>query len=577
LISSRIAVDEPEARTWFLPTLRNNAIGMLTAGLVVPAAGLVKYTDDLLGVSPSRLLLTRKGIDKSWLQAIPESPTDFPVLLELQLPATVQPTPFMPDETVAAPCAVLPASQVRSMHFRSESELEEFRARSFGNLDPGLVSARVSQEIFDSRLPAWEDVVRWLSELPVEDRLTALIADAERIGGVLALAGALPTPTVDSLDERGELLRGLLTMVDPDRNPTELVIDAIATPAWMNSELSADRTLLSGIFRVLARHPPGAHLGAQSLLREIRSEALGLAAAADIAEIEVNLDRVEAIVGAQAPLRPLKPLNGLRSAKSLLLFALRDDPEEALSWVTDMPSDPLSVEGACLLAGFASTLRRLPTQLRGGPLLPVIEELCAERINRALRTSADVTADSQARTIEVLRLAAAERNVFVLRVGGIELFRLDEPVERVTAEIRQQSAIDHGSPTAVAGADSHETEPILAEFLKAASRKNARTKKYLVELAQARGWPETVVTVVEFGDASYSVQGTEIHVDGTPNVRLEMRHERLRHRLEALSAEELRALLESLPRPAKTKSAPRGSDASDEVASDQEPEPHGSP
>lgn len=364
---------------WYVPTTRNNAVGMLSSGLVTPALGLFrKYEADIQSLTPGKLLLTRTGFRRDWAGREADGPIA-PALIRVNLEAEGEALDSGGSTILAYP-GVVPLSRVDAVIFPDDRSEREFRARRYDNFDPRSVELCTAPELFHDDLPSAEEIRTWGRSLdarlgPSERDLR----DADLFGGALHLLFALPGQSGRELAVRGTILDSLLTA--PSEAPVpEVVSEALSTPQWLSEQASEDEVLLRATVAALHLLAPAERFGVRRFVSTVRNQ---LVSGSDI--VAANLDRVEAILRGEIPLPRLRVSSGLRSAKALLLLLLRPSAYDLVAWCgeTEVSDDPLSVTGAALLCGFLHGGRALPTALRRSEVAPVVADVQADRMNAA--------------------------------------------------------------------------------------------------------------------------------------------------------------------------------------------------
>jgi hypothetical protein len=376
----------PATEKWYLLTNRHNLIGMATQGLVCPRWGLAKYYDDLLERTKGHLPLFKEGCSPELCTAVSASGREsYPVLVELAVTSgNAQVVQMSGGTTLRFLDGALPFTSVEMVHFRSLRELEEFRVRTFENFDPGALAATVSEELFSatsSTIGDFEGMCRNIAakSLTFED---LIVADSI-LGGLLAAVTFQPADprilkrTVEGL---GRVFEGVVAS-----GPSLTDFAAFLSRAILGSVPSDELSLFTAATGVISRRGGVLDLDPIELLDGITSAVReGEGGSSPEASVEANLAKVRAVVIGDQPLVPFRDGSGLKAAKGLLLFLLRPDPAEVLTWTDEEvgPDTRVRVLSA-VYSGLARGFQRYPTSLRGGvSLARLFEAVRCDAVNR---------------------------------------------------------------------------------------------------------------------------------------------------------------------------------------------------
>lgn len=191
----------------YLLTNNLNLVDILSSGMIKPAAFFEKYYPDLGSTCPQAVPLLKVPPSDALIGAsIETDEITFPIVLEIAAdglsgPAWVISSKFTSRkgkvsqrENVAAILinGVLPASIISSIHFRSETDLQEFTVRRYANLDPeqGNHGFVISPQMFAGNLAA-EDLLSAISGTC--RKIPSLAADVvnriDSVEGMLSLLG----------------------------------------------------------------------------------------------------------------------------------------------------------------------------------------------------------------------------------------------------------------------------------------------------------------------------------------------------------------------------------------------------
>jgi hypothetical protein len=503
-----------ERSRWYLATTRNNAVGMLAVGLVMPAVGFTKYYQDVLSLAPGRIVLTSSGARPDWFSVTEEAADDIPVLIELLVELAGDEFQHA-GSTIAAVAGVVPISRLVALHFATQQQADEFLARRYDNVDPASSVVHVSPELFEAEVPALAVLQAWLATLPSVDHPTAEdIRASDTLAGAVLMALACPAITSAELNARRSVLERLLDGTRP--GPIEDAIsEALGIDEWLSAQVRADRGLLSSAVKVLAGLSPTTRLGTRRVLTDIR--ALVDESRGEIGGIEANLARVESILKAEAELGPLTEGSGLRSAKALLLFLLRPSPDETSSWSDDMPGDPFAVLGACVLSGLTAGARLLPTGVKRGDLYLLVVNVEADRINADSPHTVERFAPPDSTTLE---LSQGGDGYESLLLGGTEVVRT-AAVAAGAADRRSFQdplLLSDTAPQKYSGDEQPADVANLLDLLRRADLTDPRIARVCAAVCKRLEWTELVETIVEFGDSGFRLEGRRSVFPGVPPI-----------------------------------------------------------
>lgn len=529
--------------TWYVPAVRNNVIGMMSASLVMPAVGLTKYYDDVLSLVPGRILLTTTGARGDWFGTADDG-SDLPSLVELALRLSGTEKLEGADGTVAAPAAVVPRSRVRRIHFRSARDAEEFQARRYDNFSPDDTVVLVSPELFERDLPSPEEIASWVSSRGDEDPPldAADITSADCFTGALTMLVGCPATSGAELEVRATLF-GRLAAAAHDAPPAAAVAEALGTDDWLSGDSDDDRALLRAVTQVLGSIAPASRLGARRVLTDVR-RALG--DGAERPAVAANLARAESILKSESELRPMGS-SGLRSAKALLLFLLRPRPEEVVTWADDMAGDPFAVTGAAVLSGLTCGARLVPEDIRPSGAMGLLTEIEADRINGSRGFPLGPFAPSVSKAVHLDTEPGEHGERRILAIGEHQMSaRLTPPVEPGQGEL----FADEPAPAQVDGHD-------LIALVEGADLARPEIARAAAAVCRRYGWDDLVQTVVPYGAEGFRAALSEVTFPGIPDIRRLVDSAGLLDRLKAVesldNSPEVAVLVEALTQKAGTK------------------------
>lgn len=350
----------PARRLYFL-TNRMNLNGILGARLVAPRESFQKYYTDLLQQTPGWVPLLRDAPTRAQIDAVTsERGAGAPVLVEF-------PPDILGKVKSGAPIVYASAvalSEAVAIHFPSERDLREHRARGYSNVHPHDQLLRVTPELFDSSAsqvitlsptgpaPAvdWRRIDRIRGAI---NAAFASVSSGEQLVLAAALVGATKLPAAVSVpawfgwfdldDHAAHDTRPELDNTRPDhvgfRAAYDVLGDRDVSEAWSPNEV------LDAV--------------------ESRVREAGLADHASDAMVR-NLRRVRSIVNVEVDFEPFRPsARALVSAKALLLVLLRPELDQLLGWSDEETgADDSTRIVAAVLAGRLRGLSRESTELR---------------------------------------------------------------------------------------------------------------------------------------------------------------------------------------------------------------------
>lgn len=330
--------------------------------------------------------------------------------------------------------------------------------------------------------------------------------NADRIAGAAACAAAVAVPQELS-ERRDHAVADLLgSLTDSDIN--EVFGRAFAP---LLSDGTEDTELFALATAAISGLDPAAPVGGRRLIADLtaQTDASGKARRA--------LDAATDILKAKRPLQPFDPDKGPRSAKALLLFVLRTDPHDTVTWARDMPSDPLTVVLASALAGYRSGWTRLPVGLRGDPV----------RRNNVERRLADALApDSPAIWSAALPPVTGEIAAPEPPPPAVEDDAPppdDEPRSEPdrtadTDEDRPDGQLQLGVPEGDAPAEKSQETAELVRLLSLADLGDAEIARAAAAVCVRVGWEDLVTTVLDVGTRQFTWTGSTIEVAGVAAV-----------------------------------------------------------
>ncbi len=368
----------------------------------------------------------------------------YPVLLELDVSglrdldvpafgtgATPAKAPVQADSAGAwAPAGPIPASAIRSIHFRSTEELDEHQLRRFDNVSTDL-PLEATPALFSSEA-ARPGLLDWLRQLPPALEQDGRAAD-QVSGAITLLAADLPAH-----DDAFAVLRDLLSVRGGGNRPrktgpryAEWLLALVSGP---RRGATLDERLFTACVSALGDVRPSESWRPLEILADVQAELKDKRMSADERKtLDRHFEGIEAILRNDRDFRPFRPDAGLTSAKALLMTLMRPGPTDLLQWPTDESgADEVTRITATALAGFIHGRKRISTTLR----TPTLDDYLAQQ-------EADVTAPEKDTVVTPpLRLqlqATAERLRLVTRAPRTTL------IERTREQLTEETSEDPAS------------------------------------------------------------------------------------------------------------------------------------
>ena len=416
-------VDHTIEDRWFLLTNRRNLIGMCTQRLVCPRWGLEKYYLDLLEVAPGYLPLIAGGVSSSLVDLVfSESGSSYPVMVEVaaspdfgRLRTTERGVRLLLLD------GGLDLSSVESVHFRSDVELSEFLAREYDNFDPTRLNVAVSPELFETDGLTADELSTLCSTLEPVALLPGVVREVDgALGGVSVILTRDPV-AADSLPETFERTRkAISSLVDGDE-PIAAVLNESVTPILLGPNPTAsDADLMETIIGILLEEVGTLDISptaiVESILEDMSSSPMDTEST-DV--IFASLRKVQAVLLGQQPLTPFKRGVGLETAKGLLLFLLRPNTREVMSWTKEeVGPDETPILIASFLSGLVHGYQRRPLGQRGeAGLDELLGRVRCDALNRRVSSklprasSSEISFTAQAPTETSDRIAILANDV----------------------------------------------------------------------------------------------------------------------------------------------------------------------
>lgn len=353
-----------QASLYYL-TNRMNLNGILSSRLIAPRESFQKYYADLLQVTPGWVPLLQDAPRAGQIEAVvSERGSGSPVIIEF--PSTILGKTKPRSRVAYLPAVAL--SEARAIHFASERDLREHRARGYSNVHPHDDLLRVTPELFES---THRDDVTLEAPRPA---LAVAWRSIDRIRG--AINGAVASVT------SGEQLVLAAALLGAVKLPTD-----VSFPSWFGwSELDdhdslenrakpeiaqPDHVTFRAVYDVLGQQDVSEAWSPNDVLDSIEGLVRAAGLTDDAADAVIrNLNRVRAIVNVEVDFEPFRQsARALISAKALLLVLMRQELEQLLEWSdAETGADDATRVAAALLAGRLRGLSRESTALRSREL-----------------------------------------------------------------------------------------------------------------------------------------------------------------------------------------------------------------
>lgn len=421
-----LPMDSPAAEgdPWYFPTVRQNLLAVLSSGVLMPGAGYIKKAPDLLDLMPGRVPLFRRGT-VGWAAGGLETggPGQFPVILEL-LPEASTPGPVgirLGSADMWAPSASFPVHLIVAAHFRTDKELEDFKARMFGNIPSLAVNFAVTPGLFENGLGkdpldrnALQDAGASMKPAAFDAiRQAARRADAA-CGALASLAAALP---------RSPEWFGAAAAMAGGMPNTKWALEFPwlgRIPSWVVSGkepegLRGDSAVLWSAFLEFARAEPSKEWRPSEVLIAISERASSNADPL----LKKWRDYCESVLEGGSEPPPMSD-NGSIARRAVLLALLRSKPEEVLKAGGSVLAAGENVRAAAsLLAGAAQGFARMASSFKEpSSLMAGCSSFAAWAIGKA--------ADSESSVVSQSSWAGAVRSTRIddlhdkleLRLGG---------------------------------------------------------------------------------------------------------------------------------------------------------------
>ncbi|BBY28095.1 hypothetical protein [Mycolicibacterium sediminis] len=330
----------------YLAVDRRNLFSWLSRGLIVPRALTDKYRSDALDTPVNALPMAAEAA----IGFLSRS-AEYPVCIELDPRVDLAPLTAEAGSAVVWARGAVSTRRIKRVHVRTESDLDEMRARAYRGFDANELDILVSPNLFvgDDLTAEWvRSGERNDTQLDGRNlRLRECVA-----GAVMSMFSGV-TQSVPFHDQW------------PIHDEAEDVVRALVTSAQSSGLIKGqdDAVLLHGTLQAIFDLAGEGDIVPSELLTAISATSLD----APIAGLEKHLDRILQLTQGEDELKPFKGRGGLLTTKALLLYLLRPDPEAVRGWADeDLNTEVEVLQLSRLLAGFASRYGGLPSSLRKG-------------------------------------------------------------------------------------------------------------------------------------------------------------------------------------------------------------------
>ena len=405
----------PDTRFYYV-TNRFNLLEILSAGFIGPRAMYAgKYYRDFVECCPGRVpLFTAKPGSSAARFVSEESDTAYPVALEIPVAGLLAEVPghdmdslrqVRPSDDRLACLAhggLIPLTAVTAVHFRSQTELDEYLARrdQFANVVLDELPLTVSPGVLDGEGADAGAVAEWLGSLeplqyPDEDALRGADCFA---GARFMLAQSAP-PERQAFDALAACLQTPQTAGGADSAvPFELFLPLQREAGKVAQADGAEVRLFRCCAAVFTDDNSRENSSSRLLLDEVRKslDSVGLASA-DLEETRTTLDHIERLLMGERQFKPFTQGRGFDATKALCLALLRPDPLALLSWPADETgADAPVLMQAAALVGLRVGAKSLPVALRPQPLRALVVQLQCSGLEEAVAVVAGAGPDQLA-------------------------------------------------------------------------------------------------------------------------------------------------------------------------------------
>lgn len=404
--------------TYFILTNNLNLVDMLSSGMIKPAAYYQKYYQDLGNECPNAIpLLALPPAADLVIQAVPEGEFLKPVLLELALdglsgPSWVVNTGYKvrkarlskSDKVVVQLVnGILPASLITVVHFRSVTDLGEFVARKYGNMDPdnsGL-SFRCSSDLFAGvghNIGTVLDLIRNTGKkIPQGDQ--AAVTTVDGIAGAIALLGNYASrETGFPLERYANLINGFLGIDDEGRQDSPDGPDPYAWfPVLLNllPDGEKDEAATLSIERILCRTAIRKSIGIkpddfspetflEEVVDELERDLKMLSVPNSETVVDQHRNAIRLLLDTRMGLAGMDdffssyPIARHPTLAALFLFLVENSPQNLLHTLNQYPNFPVNIRSLSLcLAGALHGHTRIENDARPGRRLSYILEMAS--------------------------------------------------------------------------------------------------------------------------------------------------------------------------------------------------------
>ncbi|OBB67102.1 hypothetical protein A6B34_20650 [Mycolicibacterium monacense] len=268
-----------------------------------------------------------------------------------------------PDTSNYAYATAIPLCEAVAIHVPDQKAKRELLARSYKNIHVYDDLIQITPQLFagDTETgapapPGPASSVDWQLIDRVRGAVSAAISAAESGEQLALVARCLGAAVSDGVADDTVPWLNLSVLNDFDRAAANTANRDFAT---------SDSLLFKVVYGVLARMDASTAWSPRAFLDAVAQAVKSGSAAPSSGEIAQNLNRVRQIIDVEAEFKPFPARGGLVSAKAMLLFSLRLDLAQLLSWPTaETGADDGTRVVAAIFAGRLRGLSREDTKLR---------------------------------------------------------------------------------------------------------------------------------------------------------------------------------------------------------------------
>jgi hypothetical protein len=377
---------------WFAPLNRDNLNAVLSGGVLAPHSSYYDYTDDPQRYAGSGILLTRNGLASSALDNEEfVGSSGYTVLAEINikgLPAKKhqgldidgnQCKCLLGDVEGKAQIisfkGVLPTSRISRIHFRTESDKNNFIARCFENTPTNLIPFEASAKLFDRECT--KDITGNLGNLVIKDNDTRLKEIYKKSDSFVGSA-VLMTKTIPPKGNWLTLMKSILN----SKNCDDLSSLMFKEAEIIQSEL--ERSLFSVTYRMMTQADTLNGWQPKRVLSDIYDSVDKESLSKDeILKIDKWMTACTDILDNKRQVTPLTD-SRMKIGRAILLLLLRPDPVDIIDSTHSSLEPGLEVLSlAAILSGARYGFEGLTNDIKSAmPGYDLCANLKADLMNR---------------------------------------------------------------------------------------------------------------------------------------------------------------------------------------------------